>query len=270
MSYFSKLNKLCPQHVTSDPLIVDDTAELDHILETGHIPEHALHVHPRIPRNHTEDESHRTDLESQTSFQRSEADDSFTRRKLRLVDTLGGTFSPKRPRTITTATTLSSSSIQHNQLPSVVSTSDASVRPSASLLASRPSNVPASTTRTDSSLSSSSATQKARLVANTAANACRVPEYDAPPARKAAPRQDWLEKRQPPAQSSIAPRELACDRNRSGLGHGLSIHLPDITGLTAAVASPRKVNVHYKDAQVGMPSTLLDADREFELDFNLE
>ncbi|KAG8693838.1 hypothetical protein FRC11_002629, partial [Ceratobasidium sp. 423] len=68
------------QHVSSDPLIVDDTAELDHLLETGHIPDHSLRVQPRIPHTHaTEDESRRTDLES--SFHRGEADDSFSRRK---------------------------------------------------------------------------------------------------------------------------------------------------------------------------------------------
>ncbi|CAE6433886.1 unnamed protein product [Rhizoctonia solani] len=257
------------QHISSDPLIVDDTAELDRLLETGHIPEHSLRVQPRVPRTHAyEDESRRTELE--TSFHRSEADDSFSRRKPRLTDALGGTFSPKRPRTIAT-TTLSPNGAQHKPLPSIVSASDASVRPSASLLASRPSNIPGGATRTDTSLSSSGATQRARLEANTVANARRAAAYDSAPApvpSRRVGRPNSYEKRQDPApvearaQSSAFPRASATEaKNRNLFGPGLSIHLPDITGLTMAVASPMKANVQYKDAQVGSPKHGFDADR---------
>ncbi|KAJ1303471.1 hypothetical protein OPQ81_011658 [Rhizoctonia solani] len=254
------------QHISSDPLIVDDTAELDHLLEAGHIPEHSLRAQPRIPRAQpAEDESRRSDLEY--SFHRSEADDSFSRRKPRLTDALGGTFSPKRPRTLATNTSLSPNGMQHKPLPSITSASDASVRPSASLLASRPSNIPAGgTTRTDSSLSSSSATQRARLEANTAANARRA-AYDSAPApapTRRVGRQNSNEKRQDvaPAQTSAFPRASATEaKNRNVFRPGLSIHLPDITGLTVAVASPVKAKIQYKDAQVGSPKHGLDADR---------
>jgi hypothetical protein len=257
---------------------VDDTAELDRLLETGHMPEHALHVPSRIHRNRsTADESRRTDPES--SFQRSEADDSLTgRRKPRLADALGGTFSPKRPRTITTST-LSPTNTQHKPLPSIVSASDPSVHPSASLLASKPSNFQTGNTRTDTSLSSSSATQRARLEANTAANARKAAEYQPASTRKVATRRERTEKRQDlvaerqrqapvevRAQTFVPPRESPYEmKNRSIFGGGLSIHLPDITGLTMAVASPRKANVQYKDAEVGMPTTSLDADRKWYL-----
>ncbi|EUC54031.1 Cep57 Cep57-MT-bd: centrosome microtubule-binding domain protein [Rhizoctonia solani AG-3 Rhs1AP] len=263
----SATKKKSVQHISADPLIVDDTAELDHLLETGHIPEHSLRARPRNPRTHaTEDTSHRTDADS--SFHRSEADDSFSRRKPRLTDALGGAFSPKRPRTNTAA---SPNHMQHKPLPSIISTSDASVRPSASLLASRPSNIPGGTARTDSSMTSSSATQRARLDANTAANARRAAAND--PAPAAAPtrrvgRQNSFEKRHEVApvqvrtQSSAFPRASAAEpKSRNVFGPGLSIHLPDITGLTMAVASPVKASLQYRDAQVGSPKTGFDADR---------
>ncbi|KAH7336839.1 hypothetical protein B0J17DRAFT_665045 [Rhizoctonia solani] len=258
----SATKKKAVQQISSDPLIVDDTAELDHLLETGHIPEHSLRTRPRIPRTHsTEDDLH-------SSFHRSEGDDSFSRRKPRLTDALGGTFSPKRPRTIAANSVPSPNGAQHKPLPSIVSASDASVRPSASLLASRPSNIPAtSATRTDSSLTSSSATQRARLEANTAANARRMAAADAAPSRRVG-RPNSYEKRQDAgpvevrAQSSAFPRASAIEpKNRNVFGPGLSIHLPDITGLTMAVASPMKASVQYKDAQVGSPKGYFDADR---------
>ncbi|KAF8755017.1 Centrosome microtubule-binding domain of Cep57 [Rhizoctonia solani] len=252
----------------SDPLIVDDTAELDRLLETGHIPEHSLRTRHRITRtNSAEDESRRTDPEYDSSFHRSEGDDSFSRRKPRLSDALGGTFSPKRPRTTTVA---SPAGVQHKPIPSITSTSDTSVRPSASLLASRPSNIPAGgTTRTDSSLSSSGAIQKARLEANTAANARRgVAQQPAPAPSRRVGRQNSFDKRpdsvpiESRAQPSAFPRPSALEaKNRNVFGPGLSIHLPDITGLTVAVASPKKANLEYKDAQVGSPKLGFDADR---------
>ncbi|CAE6457832.1 unnamed protein product [Rhizoctonia solani] len=261
----SATKKKSVQHISADPLIVDDTAELDHLLETGHIPEHSLRARPRIPRGHApEDESRRSDAES--SFHRSEADDSFTRRKPRLTDALGGAFSPKRPRTMATNAVPSPNSAQHKPLPSIVSASDASVRPSASLLASRPSNIP----RTESSLTSSSTTQRARLDANTAANARRAAANDpaaSAPTRRVG-RQNSFEKRREAApvevrtQSSAFPRPSATEaKNRNVFGPGLSIHLPDITGLTMAVASPKKANLEYRDAQVGSPKHGFDADR---------
>ncbi|CAE7146329.1 unnamed protein product [Rhizoctonia solani] len=234
----SAAKKKSIQHMSTDPLIVDDTAELDNLLENGHIPE-------------------------QHSFHRSEADDSFSRRKPRLTDALGGAFSPKRPRTLAT-NAASSPNGQHKQLPSIVSASDASVRPSASLLASRPSNIPGGTARTDSSLTSSSTTQRARLDANTAANARRAAAYDSAQASAPAPtrrvgRQNSFEKRQ---QVAPLPRASAIEpKSRNVFGPGLSIHLPDITGLTMAVASPVKAKVQYKDAQVGSPKHGFDADR---------
>ncbi|KAF8736621.1 Centrosome microtubule-binding domain of Cep57, partial [Rhizoctonia solani] len=254
--------------ISSDPLIVDDTAELDRLLETGHIPEHSLRTRHRITRtNSAEDESRRTDPEYDSSFHRSEGDDSFGRRKPRLSDALGGTFSPKRPRTTTVA---SPAGVQHKPIPSITSTSDTSVRPSASLLASRPSNIPAGgTTRTDSSLSSSGAIQKARLEANTAANARRgVAQEPAPVPSRRVGRQNSFDKRpdsvpiESRAQPSAFPRPSALEaKNRNVFGPGLSIHLPDITGLTVAVASPKKANLEYKDAQVGSPKLGFDADR---------
>ncbi|CAE6455097.1 unnamed protein product [Rhizoctonia solani] len=262
----STTKKKSVQHISSDPLIVDDTAELDHLLETGHIPEHSLRARHRIPRTHAaEDESRRTDPEYDYSFHRSEGDDSFSRRKPRLTDALGGTFSPKRPRTMAT-TTISPTGAQHKPIPSITSPSDGSVRPSASLLASRPSNIPAvGPTRTESSLSSSSATQRARVDANTAANARR--EAAPAPSRRVG-RQNSFDKRQDAAplenraQPSAFPRPSALEaKSRNVFGPGLSIHLPDITGLTVAVASPKKANVQYRDAQVGSPKMGFDADR---------
>ncbi|CAE6446686.1 unnamed protein product [Rhizoctonia solani] len=261
----STTKKKSLQHISNDPLIVDDTAELDHLLETGHIPEHSLRARRPIHRNHASgDDSRRTDPDFENSFHRSEGDDSFTRRKPRLTDALGGTFSPKRPRTIPT-TTISPAGAQHRPIPSITSPSDASVRPSASLLASRPSNIPAGTARTDSSLSSSDPAQRARLSANTAANARR--EAALAPSRRVG-RQNSFDKRQDAApienraQPSAFPRPSALEsKSRNVFGPGLSIHLPDITGLTVAVASPKKANVQYRDVQVGSPKMDFDADR---------
>ncbi|KAG9084532.1 hypothetical protein FRC06_004046 [Ceratobasidium sp. 370] len=262
-------NKKHSQHLTSDPLIVDDTVELDRLLETGHLSEHALQANPRIPRAHPrEHDSPRADLESQSSFHRSEADDSTTgRRKPRLTDALGGAFSPKRPRTMTS--TLSPTSTAPKPLPAITSMSETSVRPSTSLLASRPSNFPSAPLRTESSLTSSNGTQKARLEANTAANARRALDKPGPAHMRntstAAPRQEPAVDRQREvtagarASAFTFPREPMSEaRNRT---IGMSIHLPDVTGLTAAVESPSKANVRYRDAQVGMPANGLDADR---------
>ncbi|KAG8794914.1 hypothetical protein FRC12_020132 [Ceratobasidium sp. 428] len=92
-------NKKHSQHPTSDPLIVDDTAELDRLLETGHLPEHTLQANPCIPHTHPrEHNSSRAEHESQSTFHRSEADDCTTGcQKPRLAGALGGAFSPKRP-----------------------------------------------------------------------------------------------------------------------------------------------------------------------------
>ncbi|KAG8759815.1 hypothetical protein FRC12_009687 [Ceratobasidium sp. 428] len=262
-------NKKHSQHLTSDPLIVDDTAELDRLLETGHLPEHTLQANPRIPRAHPrEHDSPRADHESQSSSHRSEADDSTTgRRKPRLADALGGAFSPKRPRTMTSAQ--SPTGAAPKPLPAITSMAETSVRPNISLLASRPSNLPAAPLRTESSLSSSNGTQKARLEANTAANARRiVGRPDSAHARRPSvpvSRQEPVVDRQRQAvpelrpQAFTFPREPASEtRNRT---IGLSIHLPDVTGLTAAVESPSKANIRYRDAQVGMPASGLDEDR---------
>jgi hypothetical protein len=134
------------------------------------------------------------------------------------------------------------------------------------LLASRPSNIPAGTARTDSSLSSSDPAQRARLSANTAANARR--EAALAPSRRVG-RQNSFDKRQDAApienraQPSAFPRPSALEpKSRNVFGPGLSIHLPDITGLTVAVASPKKANVQYRDVQVGSPKMDFDADSE--------
>ncbi|KAG8736444.1 hypothetical protein FRC10_009315 [Ceratobasidium sp. 414] len=258
-------NRKYSQHLTSDPLIVDDTAELDQLLETGHLPEHTLQANPRIPRAHPrEHDSPRADLESQSSFHRSEADDSTTgRRKPRLADALGGAFSPKRPRTMTS--TLSPT----RPLPAITSMSETSVRPSISLLASRPSNFPSAALHAESSVASSNGTQRARLEANTAANARRaLAKLESAHVRNssaAAPRQEPVVDRQRAAAAEARAKALALlgepmseTRNRT---IGMSIHLPDVTGLTAAVESPSKPNVRYRDAQVGMLASGLDADR---------
>ncbi|KAG8795005.1 hypothetical protein FRC12_019088 [Ceratobasidium sp. 428] len=262
-------NKKHSQHLTSDPLIVDDTAELDHLLETRHLPEHALQANPRIPcARPREHDSPRADHESQSSFHRSEADDSTTgRRKPRLADTLGGAFSPKRPQTMTSAQ--SPTGAAPKALPAITSMSETNGRPSISLLASRPSNLPSAPLRTESSLSSSNGTQKARLEANTADNARRiVGRPDLAHARKPsvpASRQEPVVDRQrqvvpePRPKAFTFPWEPASEaRNRT---IGLSIHLPGVTGLTAAVESPSKANIRYRDAQVGMPASGLDEDR---------
>ncbi|KAG8683395.1 hypothetical protein FRC08_014307, partial [Ceratobasidium sp. 394] len=263
----SASNKKHSLHLTSDPLIVDDTAELDRLLETGHLPEHTLQANPRIPRAHPrEHDSPRADLESQSSFRRSEADDSTTsRRKPRLADALGGAFSPKRPRTMAT---LSPTTPAPRPLPAITSMSETGVRPSTSLLASRPSNVPSAPLRAGSSLSSDG-TQRARLEANIVANARRaLAKPESAHVRNlstTAPRQEPIPDRQREAVAGARskafsfPREPMSEaRNRTV---GMSIHLPDVTGLTAAVESPSKANVRYRDVQVGMPARGLDADR---------
>lgn len=191
-----------------------------------------------------------------------------SRRKPRLADALGGTFSPKRPRT---ATTLSPTNAFSKPLPAITSMTDASVRPSASLLASRPSNYPSGPLRAESSFTSSNGTQKARLEANTAANARRtLAAASAAASRKtSAPpqtaqrldnpverqRQEVAEAR---AKAFVFPREPVSEpRNRTLTG--LSVHLPDVTGLTAAVESPSKAYVRYRDVQV---AATLEEDRE--------
>ncbi|QRW06707.1 hypothetical protein RhiLY_05706 [Ceratobasidium sp. AG-Ba] len=262
-------NKKHSQHLTSDPLIVDDTAELDRLLETGHIPEHSFQGNPRIPRAHPrEHDSPRAELESQSSFHRSEADDSTAgRRKPRLADALGGAFSPKRPRTMTS--TMSPASSAPRPIPAINGASEASARQGTSVPTSRLSNFSAAPPRGESSFLSSSGTQKARLEANTAANARRVGSTQSASTharRPSAPAERQDTQRQPTtttvarARPLSFPRAPASEPKNRTLG-GLSIHLPDVTGLTAAVESPSKPNIRYRDAQVGMPAEGLDADR---------
>ena len=202
-----------------------------------------------------------------------------SRRKPRLADALGGTFSPKRPRT---ATALSPTNALNKPLPAITSMTDASVRPSASSLASRPSNFSSGPHRTESSFTSSNGTQKARLEANTAANARRtLAAASAAASRKASAsaqatqRQDNAAERQRQevaearAKAFSFPREPVSEsRNRTLTGY--SVHLPDVTGLTAAVESPSKAYVRYRDVQVGTPAAGLEEDRECSIDQGCE
>lgn len=196
-----------------------------------------------------------------------------SRRKPRLADALGGTFSPKRPRT---ATTLSPTNAFSKPLPAITSMTDASVRPSTSLLASRPSNLSSGPLRTESSFTSSNGTQKARLEANTAANARRTlaaASAAAAPRKTSAPsqptqRQDSAAERQRQEVAEARAKAFAFPRQpvnepRNRTLTGLSVHLPDVTGLTAAVESPSKAYIRYRDVQVGTPAAGLEEDREY-------
>lgn len=233
--------------MTYDPLVVDSTAELDRILESGHAPPPPM-VRPPSP----------------TSSVTSSGSDSSSRRRPKLTDHLRHvSFSPKRPRSAQTnpVSPLSRSTryvepnnFEHsinvptprparrsNVLPSHAS-SPAPSQPEVRLHPATPSSTGSKFTRmarginkeleaTQQELNATSNARQTIPARPASAPAERNPFHDTPPNQTARP---IIATRNPTPRRS-AMRDTTKSR----------IHLPDVTGLTNAVESPMKHGAQY-------------------------
>ena len=228
--------------MTYDPLVVDSTAELDRILESGHAPPSSM-VRPPSP----------------TSSVTSSGSDSSAKRRPKLTDHLRHvSFSPKRPRSaqLNHVSPLSRSirRVEDNSFePSMnaptprparrsnaLHSSPATAQPEVRLHPATPSSTGSKFTRMARGINKElEATQQELNAVNprqtniarpTSAPAERNPFHD------------------PPNQST---RHITSTRNptprRSAMRDTTKsrIHLPDVTGLTNAVESPMKHGAQY-------------------------
>ncbi|KIM35865.1 hypothetical protein M413DRAFT_32104 [Hebeloma cylindrosporum] len=242
----SKHSMFAPDHQTTgmtyDPLVVDSTAELDRILESGHAPPPSMGRPP-----------------SPTSSVTSSGSDSSARRRPKLTDHLRHvSFSPKRPRSaqLNPVSPLSRSTRQmdpelsmnaptprparrSNIFPSYAS-SPATVQPEVRLHPATPSSTGSKFTRmarginkeleaTQQELNAAASRQNI-ITRPASAPAERNPFHDAP---------NQTARSITSARNPTPRRSAMRDTTRS------RIHLPDVTGLTNAVESPMKHGAQY-------------------------
>lgn len=222
---------------TADPIIVEDTAELDHALESGQFEVH----------NAASAEPHRdnfgygeSDPEggSASTLQHSDTGSSAGGRGTRptLTDTLGnghaGSFSPKRPR--------SAQGFERSERIPQLNPVSARTVGSASQF-------------TEAARGLTKEIERQRQDADQAAA-----KFFAGPKDSAKPSVDGGKR---PAKTTTGPRDPLMDvRNRRPgpsrpfqFPRNTSVHLPDVTGLTSAVATPNKPSRRYRHAK--QPST---------------
>lgn len=191
-----------------DPLIVEDTAEIDRAVEAGHVDlNNVPPVQSRIPQGHHRDDDTISHPESEdSSFRRSEPPTPPTRLKLsaaleRVADDHFAPLSPRRAFSPTASPRLRSR---------------------------------ASPPRTASSPGPQASRREPFAWDEANARAQRHPLVDIVNKKVGG------EAPQPPKRSSTMPAKMSKPIKR--------VELPDLTGLTAAVESPVKQRLSYYDA----------------------
>ncbi|KAF9474531.1 hypothetical protein BDN70DRAFT_996996 [Pholiota conissans] len=240
--------------MTYDPLVVDSTAELDRILESGHAPPPNMQMQP--PPTNLRPPSPISSASSSTS-------DSDARHPLsprpKLADHLRHvSFSPKRPRSGAsplnrsraalpnlTADTNNSSMYTNARTPRAASHTH---QPQVRLQPATPSSAGSRFTRMARGIHKELEETQEQLNRHQAA-ASSAPL--ARPASAPAERNPFHDTPQPGRGGNTSARR---DLNSSTNTTKGRIHLPDVTGLTAAVESPAKPGMEYhKYAGNGRP-----------------
>ncbi|EAU85851.2 hypothetical protein CC1G_05068 [Coprinopsis cinerea okayama7 len=245
---------------TFEPLVVDSTAELDRILQSGYAPQMSISrsVHPTPPLSNASSSS--SDSESGGSPSRS-----------RLTDHLRNVaFSPKRPRNVLARTSMSPAQPNHSQhssgspMPRRRTTagtnnttpakdSMATPRPSRRLFSGASNKTPVAQPEVrlqppTPSTASSKFTRMARGIAKDIEE-----EANRPPPQQ--------QQRKPSSHESPRPKDVGNQSVRSNATrrgfsreHSKSrIVLPDVTGLTMAVESPARLGKEYYPYVSGAP-----------------
>ncbi|KAH6911679.1 hypothetical protein BKA70DRAFT_861565 [Coprinopsis sp. MPI-PUGE-AT-0042] len=216
---------------TFEPLVVDSTAELDRILQSGYAPQVSLHsIHPTPPMSHASSSS--SDSESLAG----------SPSRARLADHLRNVpFSPKRPRT---AQTLASP--MSKKKTSTPPAENATPRPSKRAVSSgnkTPIAQPEVRLQPPTpSTVSSKFTRMARGIAKDIDDEANRPPPAASQRPSTQPRKANETPRKEGSGASKSQRRVA---SKSELSKS-RIHLPDVTGLTMAIETPLKPGNEYK------------------------
>ncbi|KAF9561056.1 hypothetical protein CPC08DRAFT_446461 [Agrocybe pediades] len=235
--------------ITYDPLVVDTTAELDRILESGHAPQVSSHnrsVHPTPPTS---------------SGSASDSDGGPPHQspsRPRLTDHLRHvSFSPKRPRTAPIPHSNHGSPLArptrdlHDEDASMYMPTPKPVR-RANISAMKQTQPDAKSNATAASNEASRFTRMARGInkeiqeskeqLNAAAAKNNIHFRPSPVPEEPNPFHDPVE--QSMARGAGGLRRNTSRRSSKDITNG-KIHLPDVTGLTSAVESPAKPNAAY-------------------------
>ncbi|TFK38989.1 hypothetical protein BDQ12DRAFT_735193 [Crucibulum laeve] len=239
--------------VTFDPLVVDSTAELDRILESGHAPPASLHsrsVRLRSPLSSATSSASDSDSgHSHSSISRPKLSDALRR----------VSFSPKRPRS-----------------PQIRRSDSPVVRPMSPLIATNESmNMPTPRPARRNQSSSSVARPEVRLQPPTPSSTSSKFTRMARGIAKEIEAEQWhsddqrrvYNRQEEGSRPASAPVSGSAERNpfHDAANHDTSnvvrptprralvkgtprgkVHLPDVTGLTSAVESPAKLSTNYQ------------------------
>ncbi|KAL0066156.1 hypothetical protein AAF712_006781 [Marasmius tenuissimus] len=248
-----------PGGITFDPLVVDSTAELDRILQSGHAPPPSLRSRADIAHSNNSTSTSSSSSDSEGPHYRPKITDSLRR----------VSFSPKRPRS---PRTHHSPHHRSSNLPDIQPTPSILLHASSPLARqssprlpeeqSQPTPKPRKRTNifpthtpqpevrlqppTPSSSTSKFTKQARNLSKDIEAEAERSRtnhKSNGPPARNIDPN-----------DVSFSHRNLGSSKHANTSRSNLSkskIHLPDVTGLTNAVESPAKAMVHHYPYQPG-------------------
>ncbi|KAF8522190.1 hypothetical protein BU17DRAFT_44955 [Hysterangium stoloniferum] len=242
---------------TFDPVVVDSTADLDRLLQTGHrrpnISPSGASLH-YLGRSHSHPEPGASDV--------SDADISPPR----LSKALGEQFSPKRPRSSPNISNMAQARrIEHSTLPRM--TTNVS-KPNRSKGQAGPSNLnPArhGSKRMDQEKPSPGSQfskmpgVSARDIESQIRSRNATEDKENEPTPRAPKRGIFastpgvIHGKRPPL-SNIVNGDFA-ETNQKSNGH---VRLPDVTGLTSAVQSPVKSGEVYRQPDVGNPSLAMD------------
>ncbi|KAF8488343.1 hypothetical protein JB92DRAFT_3016971 [Gautieria morchelliformis] len=239
---------------TFDPVVVDSTTELDRFLRTGHQHAHAYRKdHPYVPRSHSHPSPGVSDA--------SDSDNSTPR----ISQALGQHFSPKRPRSAPISTHQSHPPPRPtNPTPSRMAQLSKPKR-----LEPGPSNLnPARHSAPERKSAESQFSKPARGIGRYIKAQPRLHAHGENRNQNHAlprPHPGGLFPSAPAAVSSKRPpftdivnKELSDAKPKYRTRASARIHLPDVTGLTAAVESPVKGGDGYAAACVAHPSLAMD------------
>ncbi|KAG8878574.1 hypothetical protein FRB98_006087 [Tulasnella sp. 332] len=237
-------------HPTFDPIIVDDTAEIDRAVESGHLQLNNVPVLPqsRYQRNHPQDEDALSHPESDiSSFRRSDPPTPPARPKLsdafeRVADDpRDGPFSPKKQ-----AFTSSPVQSPRQRLAAAATTKRTQRQHASPPVHSQPS-VQAQEQVSDRSKSegSSKFTKLARGL-KPEIDKGRRDEMAWAQSRQRNPFIDEAEPPQGEQQAGFSTRSRRFLQPRAGPSS--KVHLPDVTGVTSAVDTPVKTRMSYRVA----------------------
>ncbi|TEB30524.1 hypothetical protein FA13DRAFT_1733395 [Coprinellus micaceus] len=228
----SKSKNTATNNLTFEPLVVDSTAELDRILQSGYAPQNQS-VHPTPPTSHASSSS-RTDSEP-ASPPRPKLSDHLR--------TLA--FSPKRPRTVPMSpghNAQTSPLAKRSTLSRSSSMDIATPRPARRAPIHNPTPHPELRVQpaTPSTNTTTSSTSKFTRMARGITKEIAESQADANRPRRASV--DKQESAAAPGKHNTVPsrRNIArADQSKSRLV------LPDVTGLTMAVESPARLSKDY-------------------------